>query len=241
MEAMKMNQIEIGKFIKRMRMEKALTQRRLAEILNISEKTVSKWERGCGMPDVGLMQQLCKCLGISLDELFSGEKLCEKQFSGECNVEPKENITLRHFENNESDLAVLKKFYCPDLSTEAISAMVDEWNSLVYSGKYFEMFAVVEKNGEVVGTISLYEHSPSVVSIGPEIFESFRNSGYGRAAMLGAIDKCKAMGFKIVCEQVRIDNALSIELLGSIGFETDNYVYKNRRSQDVILFMLSIV
>ncbi len=70
-----MNQVKIGKFIAEMRKEKALTQRELSEKLGISEKTVSKWETGRGLPEVSLMLPLCSALGIDINELLSGERL----------------------------------------------------------------------------------------------------------------------------------------------------------------------
>ncbi|MCH5163164.1 MAG: helix-turn-helix transcriptional regulator [Clostridiales bacterium] len=75
-----MDQIKTGQFIKDCRKEKGLTQRELAEKLNISEKTVSKWETGNGLPEVDLMLPLCELLEISVNELLSGEKLDEKQY-----------------------------------------------------------------------------------------------------------------------------------------------------------------
>ena len=75
-----MNQVKIGKFIKAVRKEKNLTQREIAEKLNISEKTVSKWETGNGLPEVGLMLPLCELLQISVNELLSGERLDEKRY-----------------------------------------------------------------------------------------------------------------------------------------------------------------
>ena len=75
-----MDQIKTGQFIKTCRKEANLTQREVAEKLNISEKTVSKWETGNGLPEVSLMLPLCKLLGISVNELLSGEKLDEKRY-----------------------------------------------------------------------------------------------------------------------------------------------------------------
>lgn len=75
-----MNQFQIGKFIAKMRKRKNLTQRELADILNISDKTVSKWECGNGMPDLSLMLPLCKILKITLNELFSGETLTDADY-----------------------------------------------------------------------------------------------------------------------------------------------------------------
>ena len=75
-----MDQIKIGQFIKTCRKEKGLTQREVAEKLNISEKTVSKWETGNGLPEVSLMLPLCELLAISVNELLSGERLDEKRY-----------------------------------------------------------------------------------------------------------------------------------------------------------------
>ncbi len=60
-----MDQIKTGKFILALRKEKNLTQLQLADILGISDKTISKWERGAGLPDVSLMVPLCEALEIS--------------------------------------------------------------------------------------------------------------------------------------------------------------------------------
>ena len=57
-----MDTIKIGQFIKSLRKENSLTQREVAERLNVSEKTVSKWETGNGMPEVSIMLPLCKLL-----------------------------------------------------------------------------------------------------------------------------------------------------------------------------------
>lgn len=75
-----MNQIKTGKFIAAMRKEQSLTQRQLAEQLMISDKTISKWETGNGMPEVSLMLPLCAALKINVNELLSGEKLTESNY-----------------------------------------------------------------------------------------------------------------------------------------------------------------
>ena len=71
-----MNQIKIGKFIAECRKQKNLTQMQLSEKLGITDKAVSKWERGIAMPDTSIMLELCEILGISVNELLSGEKIC---------------------------------------------------------------------------------------------------------------------------------------------------------------------
>ena len=68
-----MNNIKIGNLIYTLRKEKQLTQLQLAERMNISDKTVSKWERGLGCPDISLLPDLSKILEVNLEELLSGK------------------------------------------------------------------------------------------------------------------------------------------------------------------------
>ena len=70
-----MNQIQIGRFIAASRKAQGLTQRQLADKLGISDKTVSKWECGKGLPEVSLMLPLCASLGITVNDLLSGERV----------------------------------------------------------------------------------------------------------------------------------------------------------------------
>ena len=70
-----MDQIKIGKFIAEERKTKKYTQRELADKLSISDKTISKWERGNGFPEVSLLLPLCNELEITVNELLSGERL----------------------------------------------------------------------------------------------------------------------------------------------------------------------
>ena len=70
-----MDQIKIGKFIAERRKQNNLTQMQLAEKLGITDKAISKWERGIAMPDTSIMLDLCDILGISVNELLSGEKI----------------------------------------------------------------------------------------------------------------------------------------------------------------------
>ena len=80
-----MNQKKIGKFIAECRKEKNLTQVQLAEKLNMSYKSISKWETGKGMPDSSIMLELCNYLGISVNELLSGEHLKEEEYQEKAN------------------------------------------------------------------------------------------------------------------------------------------------------------
>ena len=98
-----MDQIKIGKFIAQMRKEKSLTQRELADTLCISDKTVSKWENGKGMPEVSLMIPLCEALGITANELLSGERLTQENYIKKA----EENIMTLVKEREESKKKII--------------------------------------------------------------------------------------------------------------------------------------
>lgn len=66
---------KIGNFIATERKSKKLTQAKLAEKIFVSEKTISKWENGKSLPDTNSLPKLCEILGVSLNELLSGEKI----------------------------------------------------------------------------------------------------------------------------------------------------------------------
>ena len=75
-----MDQIRIGKFIAESRKSRNLTQRQLADALSISDKTISKWECGKGLPEVSLMLPLCAALEITVNDLLSGEKISSTDY-----------------------------------------------------------------------------------------------------------------------------------------------------------------
>lgn len=76
-----MDQIKIGKFIADCRKEKELTQSMLAEHFGISDRAISKWENGKCLPDASIMIDLCNLLGISVNELLSGEKITMENYA----------------------------------------------------------------------------------------------------------------------------------------------------------------
>ena len=78
-----MNQLEIGKFIAERRKSVNLTQMQLAEKLNITDRAVSKWERGKAMPDSSIMLELCEILQITVNDLLSGEVVTMDNYNKE--------------------------------------------------------------------------------------------------------------------------------------------------------------
>ena len=71
---------KIGKFIAKKRQDNSYTQESLAEKLNISNRSISKWERGVCLPDANNMAKLCKLFDISYNELLSGEEINQKDY-----------------------------------------------------------------------------------------------------------------------------------------------------------------
>ena len=102
-----MDQKKIGAFIAQCRKEKNLTQMQLAELLEITNQAVSKWENGRGMPDMTLLQPLCDVLGISLNELFSGEHISAEEYKGKA----EENISKLFKEKQIANLKPVKYLF----------------------------------------------------------------------------------------------------------------------------------
>ena len=71
------DQVKIGNFLKKLRKEKGITQEQLAEILNVSGRTVSRWETGNNMPDISILVYIADYYDISIPEIISGERKSE--------------------------------------------------------------------------------------------------------------------------------------------------------------------
>ena len=116
-----MDQKRIGAFIAQCRKEKNLTQMQLAETLGITNQAVSKWENGRGMPDVSLLQPLCDVLGISLNELFSGEHISAEEYKGKA----EENISKLFKEKQIADLKPVKYLFFTCANAALLVAMIE--------------------------------------------------------------------------------------------------------------------
>ena len=94
---------KIGKFIADCRKKKNLTQMQLAEKLNITDRAISKWECGKAMPDSSIMLELCEVLGISVNELLTGEELEMEKYNKQTEL----NIIELVKQKEESDKRLL--------------------------------------------------------------------------------------------------------------------------------------
>ena len=72
-----MDQIKVGSFLKDLRREKGITQEQLAEELGVSGRTISRWETGNNMPDIGLLVEIAEYFDVSIPEIIKGERKSE--------------------------------------------------------------------------------------------------------------------------------------------------------------------
>lgn len=115
-----MDQSKTGRFIAQQRRAQNLTQRQLADQLAISDKTVSKWECGKGLPEVSLMLPLCEILQITVNDLLSGEKVAE----GEYQKKAEENLMELMKENAENRERMTLSILCGAVTVIAVCALV---------------------------------------------------------------------------------------------------------------------
>lgn len=117
-----MDQIKIGRFIAQCRKEAHLTQARLAEMLDITDRAVSKWERGKSMPDASIMLRLCEILGITVNELLCGEKI-DKERSGK---KAEENLIAlkREDEDNMAKSKVIRILFTALCATGILVCLI---------------------------------------------------------------------------------------------------------------------
>ena len=131
-----MDQIKIGRFISERRKGVGLTQSELAEKLNVTDRAVSKWETGRSMPDSSIMLPLCKLLGISVNDLLSGEVVDMDNYNKELEknllaaIEEKE-VSDKHLLTMEWVVAILSLviLFVPIVIAKLLP--MEEWQSLV--------------------------------------------------------------------------------------------------------------
>ncbi len=123
-----MDQIKIGRFIAETRKSNNMTQRQLADALSISDKTVSKWECGKGLPEVSLMMPLCAALQITVNDLLTGQKVAEKEYQKKA----EENMMNLIKENEENKKKMALSIICGIITIIAVC-------SLTVIASYIEM------------------------------------------------------------------------------------------------------
>ena len=99
-----MDQIKIGKFIQTLRKDKDLTQAELADKLGVSDRAISKWENGRGLPDYEYIQDLCKELDITYNEFIAGERIEDK----DTETKLEENLVTVYKESTKNEKKLFK-------------------------------------------------------------------------------------------------------------------------------------
>ena len=115
-----MDIVKTGRFIAEVRKERGLTQRELADALCISDKTVSKWETGRGLPEVSLMLPLCGVLGINVNDLLTGERVTPSDYQKKA----EENMMDLMQENAENRKRMALSVICGAITVVAVCALV---------------------------------------------------------------------------------------------------------------------
>ena len=77
-----MDQEKVGRIIKTLRKDKGMTQRELSEMLNVTDRAVSKWERGLGCPDVSLLTSLSEIFSVDIESIIEGDMEENEKRSG---------------------------------------------------------------------------------------------------------------------------------------------------------------
>lgn len=139
-----MDHTKIGGLIRRLRQERGLTQRQLAERMGISDKTVSKWERGMGCPDLSLLPELSDIFRVDLDQLLTGELDAREALGG--------NMKKTAF------------YICPDCGN-VVAAMADA--AVSCCGKRLEASQPQKAEGEDCLTVETVENDLFITSDHP--------------------------------------------------------------------------
>lgn len=163
---------KIGNFIATERKSKKLTQAKLAEKVFVSEKTVSKWENGKGLPDTNLLPKLCEVLGVSLNELLSGEKIITNN-----NYKKNEQLLL----NMAKELELKNKILWKSMWVIMIVSMIT-----MFTGIVLTVFLIPKGIWQIVSVIGIL-----VVFLIPCFY------ALKLEVSVGAY-KCKNCGFEIV-------------------------------------------
>lgn len=145
-----MDNVKIGNLINKLRKEKGMTQLQLAEKLHISDKTVSKWERGLGCPDVSLLTDLSGVFGVDLEKLLSGQLDANEERGG--------------------NMKKLNFYVCPECGN-VITAMTDAGISCC--GKKLKALEPVKASEEEKLSVEVIENDYYISSNHPMVKEHY--------------------------------------------------------------------
>lgn len=153
-----MDTVKIGKYIAQKRKNLGLTQREIAEQLGMSDKSVSKWERGVCLPEVSVYMELCRILGISLNEFIAGEdieqvELQEKSEQNILDVTEDGNYKKRRLK------AIIAVLVCICVAVTSLSGYL-LWKRFHVETNYIEPF---DENSAEMRILKLVDAGPFVL------------------------------------------------------------------------------
>ncbi len=170
-----MNQAKSGEFISSLRKEKNYTQKQLADILGVTDKAVSKWETGKGFPEVSLLLPLCEELGITVNELLTGERISEAQYKEKAEENLMNALSNSVFTVKEK-IAFYKKKWLKEhaaLMILVIVAWFSVWLILKFRGVSMPIIAGIAGLTGVLLYIVLYNRMMSYVE-----YHAYDGSGH---------------------------------------------------------------
>ncbi len=144
-----MEQEKIGAFLKELRKEKGITQEQFAEVLNVSGRTVSRWETGSNMPDISILVEIADYYDISIPEIINGERKSEIMENEE-----------RKVANSMADYATLEKEKI--FKEMRIQSLMGLCAMVVY---LLLDVTGADMSNKVLGTVSLYCKTLVLVSV----------------------------------------------------------------------------
>lgn len=142
-------------------------------------------------------------------------------------------IKLRKF--NTEDAYLLKKYQFHQMDMNEITDMIALRNKNLYNGRYCEVFAA-ECEGALSGWFSMAELSNGRISIGPTVFEPYRQKGIAFSVMRNLLLTAKRNGYSLAEAQIRINNAASIKLHEKLGYIQIKKI-TNRNGNEVYIYM----
>lgn len=144
-----MDQKKIGKFLKKLRNEKKLTQEQLAEQFNVSSRTVSRWENGNNMPDLDILIEISDYYRVDLREIFNGERKSENM-----NKEMKETVLQAvDYTNMEAEKYNKRVRICNAIAMLLVAAYISLKDTTIYNESSFVMAATDFMQGMAIGML----------------------------------------------------------------------------------------
>ena len=217
-----MDLIKIGKYIAGKRKELGLTQRQLADKLGMSDKSVSKWERGICLPDVSVYLDLCQILGISINEFLAGEDIVHEDL-----IQKSEENIIGIATENKKKQNLLKKIICLLLVISVLAISIIGV-SVYREGAYIYKFTTTDKYESLKLYFSKYHSGVLQDKENMELgFEGISSPEYGEILIVPDFERfvvkviIASEGSKLSTEIPILEDVIDREFYGRTATEID--------------------